>query len=124
MNFATGVDMVGGSLGAYAGQFLIGSRVTHVLRDGGSSVTFSARRFIGDRGRVRRREAGDGSVPVDLRTPTDFTVRFNQAVSAEARVVVGGLLVLSAEGEAGRDGLSAGGASEYKAARLGIGVRY
>jgi hypothetical protein len=50
MNFTTGVDMVGGSLGVYVGQFLIGSRVTHVLRDGGSSVTLSARRFVGEDG--------------------------------------------------------------------------
>ena len=65
-----------------------------------------------------------GSVPVELRTPTDFTVRFNQSVAAEARVVVRGLLLLSAEGELGRDGLAAGGSSEYRAARVGIGVRY
>jgi len=124
MNFTTGVDMIGGSLGAYAGQFLIGSRVTHVLRDGGSSLTLSARRFVGDDGAFVGAKLATGSVPVELRTPTDFTVRFSQSVSAEARVVVRGLLVLSAEGEAGRDGLSAGGSSEYRAARVGIGVRY
>jgi YaiO family outer membrane protein len=124
MNFDTGVDMLGGSLGAYAGQFLIGSRVTHVLRDGGSSVTLSARRFFGDQGAYLGAKVATGSVPVELRTPTDFTVRFSQSVAAEARVIVGGLLVLSAEGEAGRDGLSAGGSSEYRAARVGVGVRY
>ena len=124
MNFTTGVDMVGGSLGAYAGQFLIGSRVTHVLRDGGSSVTLSARRFIGDEGAFVGAKLSTGSVPVELRTPTDFTVRFSQSIAAEARAVVGGLLVLLAEGEAGRDGLSAGGSSEYRAARVGIGIRY
>jgi YaiO family outer membrane protein len=124
MNFDTGVDMIGGSLGAYAGQFLFGSRVTHVLRDGGSSVILSARRFFGDQGAYLGAKVATGSVPVELRTPTDFTVRFSQSVAAEARVVVGGLLVLSAEGEAGRDGLSAGGSSEYRAARVGIGVRY
>jgi YaiO family outer membrane protein len=124
MNFDTGVDMIGGSLGAYAGQFLFGSRVTHVLRDGGTSVTLSARRFVGDEGAFVGAKLSTGSVPVELRTPTDFAVRFSQSVSAEARVVIGGLLLLSAEGEAGRDGLLAGGSSEYRAARVGIGVKY
>ena len=124
MNFTTGVDMIGGSLGVYAGQFLLGSRVTHLLRDGGSSATLSVRRFVGEDGGFVGARLATGSVPVELRTPTDFTVRFSQSVATEARVVVRGLLLLSAEGELGRDGLAAGGSSEYRAARVGIGVRY
>jgi YaiO family outer membrane protein len=124
MNFDTGVDMVGGSVGAYAGQFLLGSRVAHVLDDGGTSVTFSARRFLGDEGAYVGAKLATGSVPVELRTPTDFEVRFSQSVAAETRFVVRRLLVLSVEGELGRDGLSGGGSSEYSAARIGVGVRY
>jgi hypothetical protein len=65
-----------------------------------------------------------GSVPVELRTPTDFTVRFSQAVSLDAKVYVLRRLVFAAEGELGRDGLVAGGSAEYTAARIGIGFRY
>ena len=65
-----------------------------------------------------------GSVPVELRTPTDFAVRFSQAVSLDAKVYVLSRLVLAAEGELGRDGLAAGGSSEYSAARIGVGIRY
>lgn len=123
MNFDTGVNMLGGSVGAYAGPFLLGSRVTHVLDDGGTSLVLSVRRFMGDAGGYAGVKLATGSVPVELRTPTDFNVRFNQSVSAETRVVVRRLL-LSAEGELGRDGLSAGGSSEYSAVRVGVGVRY
>ena len=124
MNFATGVDLLGGSLGAYAGQFLFGTRVAHVLNDGGTSVTLSARRFFGDEGAYLGARAATGSVPVELRTPTDFEVRFSQSAALEARAVVLHRLVLTADGELGRDGLSGGGASVYSAARVGIGVRY
>jgi len=124
MNFDTGVDMLGGSIGTYVGQFLLGSRVTHVLDDGGTSMTLSARRFLGDEGAYLGAKLSTGSVPVELRTPTDFEVRFSQSVSAETRFVVRRLLVLSLEGELGRDGLSGGGSSEYSAARIGVGVRY
>ena len=124
MNFDTGVDMLGGSVGAYAGQFLLGSRVSHVLNDGGTSVIFSARRFLGDEGAYLGAKFATGSVPVELRTPTDFEVRFSQSVSAETRLVVRRLLVLSLEGELGRDGLSGGGSSEYSAVRAGLGIRY
>ena len=124
MNFDTGVNMLGGSVGAYAGQFLLGSRVTHVLDDGGTSLILSARRFLGDEGAYLGAKLATGSVPVELRTPTDFEVRFSQSVSAETRFVVRRLLVLSLEGELGRDGLSGGGASEYSAVRVGVGVRY
>lgn len=123
MNFDTGVDMIGGSLGAYAGQFLLGSRVTHVLRDGGSSLVLSARRFLGEEGAYVGAKLATGSVPVELRTPTDFEVRFNQEASLEAKLYVR-RLVLAAEGGMGRDGLSAGGSSEYTTARVGIGIRY
>jgi YaiO family outer membrane protein len=124
MNFDTGVNMHGGSVGAYAGPFLLGSRVTHVLDDGGTSVILSARRFLGDEGAYFGAKFATGSVPVELRTPTDFEVRFSQSVSAETRFVVRRLIVLSLEGELGRDGLSGGGSSEYSAVRVGVGVRY
>jgi len=124
MQFDQGVDMVGGSLGTYLGPFLLGSRVTHVLRDGGTSVVLSARRFVGDEGASVGAKLATGSVPVELRTPTDFTVRFSQAASIDAKFYVLSRLVLSAEGELGRDGLAGGGSSEYSAARLGIGFRY
>ena len=124
MNFATGVDLIGGSLGAYAGQFMLGTRVTHVLNDGGSSVVLSARRFLGDEGAYLGARAATGSVPVELRTPTDFEVRFSQSAGLEARAVILRRLVLTADGEFGRDGLSGGGSSVYSAARVGLGVRY
>jgi YaiO family outer membrane protein len=124
MQFDQGVDMVGGSLGTYVGPFLLGSRVTHVLRDGGTSVVLSARRFVGDEGASIGAKLATGSVPVELRTPTDFTVRFSQAVSLDAKVYVLRRLVLAAEGELGRDGLVSGGSAEYTAARIGIGFRY
>jgi YaiO family outer membrane protein len=124
MNFDTGVDMIGGSLGAYAGQFLLGTRVTHVLRDGGSSLVLSARRFLGEEGAYVGAKLATGSVPVELRTPTDFEVRFSQEASLEAKLYLLRRLVLAAEGGVGRDGLSAGGSSEYTTARVGIGIRY
>jgi hypothetical protein len=98
--------------------------VTHVLRDGGTSVVLSARRFVGDEGASVGAKLATGSVPVELRTTTDFAVRFSQSVSLDARVNMLSRLVLAAEGELGRDGLAAGGSSEYSAARIGIGVRY
>jgi YaiO family outer membrane protein len=124
MNFSTGVNMVGGSLGTYAGNNLLGARVSHVLNDGGTSVLLSARRFLSDDGQYLGVRFATGSVPVELRTPTDFAVRFSQSVGAEMRVFVKGLLVVSADGELGRDGLAAGGSSEYSAVRVGLGVRY
>jgi YaiO family outer membrane protein len=124
MNFPTGVNLVGGSLGTYVGNSLLGARVTHVLDDGGTSVALSARRFLSDDGQYLGIRLATGSVPVELRTPTDFTVRFSQSVGAELRVFVRGVLVLSADGELGRDGLAAGGSSEYSAVRVGVGVRY
>jgi YaiO family outer membrane protein len=124
MNFDTGIDMIGGSFGAYVGSFLLGARGSRVLRDGGASVALSARRFVGDEGAYVGAKLATGSVPVELRTPTDFEVRFSQSVSAETRFVVRRLLVLSLEGELGRDGLSGGGSSEYSAARVGVGIRY
>jgi YaiO family outer membrane protein len=124
MNFDTGVDLIGGSLGAYAGQFLLGTRVTHVLNDGGSSVVLSARRFLGEDGQYVGARFATGSVPVELRTPTDFEVRFSQSAALEARAVVLHRLVLTADGEIGRDGLSGGGSSRYTAGRVGVGVRY
>jgi len=123
MQFDDGVDMVGGSLGTYLGPFLLGSRVTHVLRDGGTSVVLSARRFVGDEGASLGAKLATGSVPVELRTPTDFTVRFSQAVSLDAKVYAR-RLIFAVEGELGRDGLAAGGSSEYSAARVGMGFRY
>jgi YaiO family outer membrane protein len=123
MQFDDGVDMVGGSLGTYVGPFLLGSRVTHVLRDGGTSVVLSARRFVGDEGASVGAKLATGSVPVELRTPTDFTVRFSQAAALDAKVYAR-RLIFSVEGELGRDGLAAGGSSEYSAARVGVGVRY
>ena len=116
--------MVGGSLGAYVGNNLLGARVTHVTNDGGSSVLLSARHFIGDEGQFVGVRFGTGDVPVEFLTPTDFAVRFSQSVGAEMRVFVKGLIVLSADTELGRDGLAAGGSSEYVAARVGLGVRY
>jgi YaiO family outer membrane protein len=124
MQFDQGVDMVGGSLGTYVGPFLLGSRVTHVLRDGGTSAVFSIRRFVGDEGASVGAKLATGSVPVELRTPTDFAVRFSQAVSLDAKAYVLRRLVLAVEGELGRDGLVAGGSSEYSAARVGVGFRY
>ena len=124
MNFQTGVDMIGGSLGAYAGQFLLSTRVTHVLRDGGSSLVLSARRFLGEEGAYVGAKLATGSVPVELRTPTDFEVRFNQEATLEAKLYLLRRLVLAAEGGMGRDGLSAGGSSEYTTARVGVGIRY
>lgn len=124
MNFDTGIDMIGGSLGAYAGTFLLGVRGSRVLRGGGSSVMLSTRRFVGDEGAYVGATLATGSVPVDLRTPTDFAVRFNQAASLEGRVNLLRHLLLTAEGELGREGLLAGGSSPYSAMRVGIGVRY
>jgi YaiO family outer membrane protein len=124
MNFDTGVDLIGGSLGAYVGQFLLGSRVTHVLNDGGSSVVLSARRFLGEDGAYLGAKVATGSVPVELRTPTDFEVRFSQSAALEARTVLLRRLVLTADGEIGRDGLSGGGSSAYSAVRVGVGIRY
>ena len=124
MNFDTGVDLIGGSLGVYAGQFLLGARGAHVLNDGGSSVVLSARRFLGDGGAYLGAKVATGSVPVELRTPTDFEVRFSQSAAMEARAVVMRRLVLTLDGEMGRDGLSGGGSSVYSAARVGFGVRY
>ena len=124
MNFDSSVDMIGGSLGAYVGSFLLGVRGSSVLRDGGSSVVLSARRFVGDEGAYVGAKLATGSVPVELRTPTDFAVRFNQAVSLEGKVHLLWRMVLAAEGELGREGLLAGGSSQYSAMRVGIGVRY
>lgn len=124
MNFATGVDLIGGSLGVYVGQFMLGTRATRVLNDGGSSVLLSARRFLGEEGQYVGARVATGSVPVELRTPTDFEVRFSQSAALEARAVILRRLVLTADGEIGRDGLSGGGSSQYTAARVGIGVRY
>ena len=124
MNFATGIDMLGGSLAAYAGQFMLGARGMHVLNDGGTSVVLSARRFLGDEGQYVGARLATGSVPVELRTPTDFEVRFSQAAALEARAVVARRLVLTLDGELGRDGLAAGGSSVYSSVRAGVGVRY
>jgi YaiO family outer membrane protein len=124
MNFDSGVDLLGGSIGTYVGSFLLGTRVTHVLGDGGTGALFSARRFLTDDGQYVGVKLATGSVPVLLRTPTDFEVRFTQSVAAEARVVMRGLVVLTAEAELGRDGLSGGGSSEYQAVRVGVGLRY
>ena len=124
MNFASAVNMVGGSLGTYVGNNLLGARVTHVANDGGTSVLLSARRFLSDDGQFIGIRFATGSVPVEFRTPTDFAVRFNQSVGAELRVFIGGLVVLSTDSEVGREGLAAGGSSGYGAARLGLGVRY
>ena len=87
-------------------------------------MVLSARRFVGDEGAYVGAKLATGSVPVELRTPTDFAVRFNQAVSLEGKVNLLRRLVLAAEGELGREGLLAGGSSQYSAMRLGIGVRY
>lgn len=124
LQFDSGVDMVGGSLGAYVGNFLLGTRVAHVLRDGGSSLVVSVRRFVDDEGAYVGARVATGSVPVELRTPTDFTVRFNQAMALELKVRVLGPIMLGAEGELGREGLAGGGSTEYSAARLGVGFRY
>jgi YaiO family outer membrane protein len=124
MNFDSGVDLLGGSVSAYAGQFLLGTRVTQVLGDGGTSVQLSARRFLSDDGQYVGAKIATGSVPVALRTSTDFEVLFSQSASAEGRFVVGGVLLLSAEGELGREGLSGGQSSEYSVIRVGIGLRY
>jgi YaiO family outer membrane protein len=124
MQFDSGVDMIGGSLGTYVGSFLLGARGSHVLRDGGSSLVLSARRFMGDEGAYVGAKLATGSVPVELRTPTDFAVRFNQAAALEGKAYVLRRLVLWAEGELGREGLLAGGSSEYSAVRVGVGVRY
>ena len=124
MNFATGIDLIGGSVGAYAGRFLFGTRVTHVLNDGGSSVVLSARRFLGDEGAYLGAKVATGSVPVELRTPMDFEVRFSQEASLEAKLYVLRRLVLAAEAGMGRDGLSAGGSTEYSTVRVGVGVRF
>jgi YaiO family outer membrane protein len=124
MNFDRGIDLLGGSVSAYAGQFLLGTRATRVLGDGGTSVQLSARRFLSDDGQYLGAKVATGSVPVALRTPTDFEVRFSQSASVEARFVLGGLVLLSAEGELGRDGLSGGRSSEYSVIRVGIGLRY
>ena len=124
MNVSAGVDMLGGSLGTYVGNNLLGARVTHVLNEGGTSVLLSARRFLSDDGQYLGVRFATGTVPVDLRTPTDFTVRFSQSVGADVRVFIRGLVVLSVDGELGRDGLALGGSSEYSAVRVGLGVRY
>jgi YaiO family outer membrane protein len=125
MNFTNvGVDMLGGSLGTYVGNNLLGARVTHVTNDGGTSVLLSARRFLSDDGQYLGLRFATGTVPVELRTPTDFAVRFSQSVGADVRVFIRGLVVLSADGELGRDGLAVGGSSEYSAVRVGLGVRY
>jgi YaiO family outer membrane protein len=124
MNFDSGIDLLGGSVSAYAGQFLLGTRVTQVLSDGGTSVQLSARRFLGDDGQYLGAKIATGSVPVSLRTPTDFEVRFSQSASAEGRFLLGGLVLLTAEGELGREGLSGGQSSEYSVVRVGIGIRY
>jgi YaiO family outer membrane protein len=124
MNFATPVDMLGGSLGTYLGNQLLGARMTHVANGGGTSVLLSARRFIGDEGQYLGVRFATGSVPVEFRTPTDFTVRFSQSAGADMRVFIGGLVVLSVDGEVGRDGLAGGGSSGYGAVRVGLGVRY
>ena len=124
MNFASPVNMLGGSLGTYLGNNLLAARVTHVANDGGTSVLLSARRFLSDDGQFLGVRFATGNVPVEFRTPTDFAVRFSQSVGAELRVFLGGLVVLSADGELGRDGLATGGSSEYGAVRLGLGVRY
>ena len=124
MNFDRGIDLLGGSVSAYAGQFLLGTRVTQVLSDGGTSVQLSARRFLSDDGQYVGAKIATGSVPVSLRTPTDFEVRFSQSASAEARFVLRGLVLLSAEGELGREGLSGGESSEYSVIRVGVGLRY
>jgi YaiO family outer membrane protein len=124
MNFDRGVDLLGGSVSAYAGQFLLGTRVTQVLSDGGTSVQLSARRFLGDDGQYVGVKAATGSVPVALRTPTDFEVRFSQSASVQGRFLVRGLVLFSAEGELGREGLSGGQSSPYSAIRVGIGLRY
>ena len=84
----------------------------------------SARRFLGEDGQYVGARFATGTVPVELRTPTDFEVRFSQAAALEARAVILHRLVLTADGEIGRDGLSGGGSSVYSAARVGLGVRY
>jgi len=124
MNFTNAVDMLGGSLGTYLGNNLLAARVTHVANDGGTSVLLSARRFLSDDGQFLGVRFATGNVPVEFRTPTDFAVRFSQSAGAEMRVFLGGVVVLSVDGELGRDGLAAGGSSEYGAVRVGLGVRY
>lgn len=124
MNFASAVNMVGGSLGTYLGNNLLDARVTHVDNDGGTTMLLSARHFLSDDGQFVGARFATGSGPVEFLTPTDFAVRFTQSVGAEMRVFVGGVVVLSADGEIGRDGLATGGSSGYGAVRLGLGVRY
>ena len=124
MNFTNAVDMLGGSLGTYLGNNLLAARVTHVANDGGTSVLLSARRFLSDDGQFLGVRFATGNVPVEFRTPTDFAVRFSQSAGAEMRVFLGGVVVLSVDGELGRDGLAAGGSSGYGAVRVGLGVRY
>lgn len=124
MNFSSPVDILTGSLGAYVGNNLVSGRVTGVLHDGGTSVLLSGRHFVGDDGAYVGLRLGTGSVPVELFTPTDFEVRFSRSAAAEVRAVVMRHLILSAEGELGREGLAGGGATNYTAARVGVGVRY
>jgi len=124
MNFASPVNMLGGSLGTYVGNNLLGARVSHVTNDGGTSVLLSARRFLSDDGQFLGVRFATGSVPVEFRTPTDFAVRFSQSAGADIRVFVGGVMVLSVDGEVGRDGLVTGGSSGYGAVRVGLGGRY
>jgi YaiO family outer membrane protein len=124
MNFSSPVDILTGSLGAYVGNNLVSGRVTSVLHDGGTSVLLSGRHFVGEDGGYVGLRLGTGSVPVELFTPTDFEVRFSRSVAAEARAVVARHLILSAEGELGREGLAGGGETNYTAARAGIGFRY
>jgi YaiO family outer membrane protein len=124
MNFSSPVDILTGSLGAYVGNNLVSARVTSILHDGGTSVLLSGRHFVGDDGTYLGLRVATGSVPVELFTATDFEVRFSRSVAAEARAVVLRRLVLSAEGELGREGLSGGGETNYTAARASIGIRY
>jgi YaiO family outer membrane protein len=124
MNFTSAVDLLTGSAGTYVGNALLGARVTHIVNDGGTSVSLSARQFLTDDGQYLGVKLTTGSLPIAITTPTDFEVRFSQSIGAEARVVVRGLLVLTADGELGREGLSGGSSSEYSAVRVGVGVRY
>ena len=124
MNFSSPVDILTGSLGAYLRNNFVSARVTSVLHDGGTSVLLLGRHFVGDEGTYVGLRLASGSVPVELFTATDFDVRFSRSVAAEAHAVVLHRVLLSAEGELGREGLAGGGATNYTAARIGVGVRY
>ena len=121
MNFAIDVNMVGGSLGTYVGNNLLGARVTHVLNDGGTSVLLSARHFLSDDGQFVGVRFATGSCRWSSARRRISPYGSASRSGRRCAFFVKGLVVLSADGELGRDGLAAGGRASTRLCASGSG---